>query len=826
MWIIILVGSLLLLIHHYFIKPLKYWEDKKVQHEKPLPLFGNLLPFVIRKSSNVELFHQIYNNHPNARYVGMYSFTTPSLMIKDPDLIKKIMVKEFETFPEHRPFLPSDTDPLWSNNLFAMEGGEKWHQLRSTLSPSFTSSKMKAMFVLMKECSKEFLTYYKSKGDDIEVELKDAFARFGNDVIASTAFGVTCNSLANPKNEFYILGKEIAVMGGLRRLALLITLLSPTCAKDYLYLQKRVRQFFTTLVKDTLELRRKKHIVRPDMLHLLMESQKGNLTYEEDAPEAGFAVVQESEFGKVSKKSKLVVTDDIITSQVMIFFFAGFDTVSTMMSYTIYELALNPDIQERLREEIEDGVKLSNGEITYDNLMGMQFLDMVISDPELIKKIMVKEFETFPEHRPFISSDADPLWSNNLFAMEGGEKWHQLRSTLSPSFTSSKMKAMFVLMKECSKEFLKYYQTKGDKVEIELKDAFARFGNDVIATTAFGVTCNSLANPKNEFYILAKELSFLKGFRRFALLINAMLPTFSKIFQISLFTKRSREFFTMLVKDTLKIRRERSIIRPDMLHLLMESQKGNCKYEEDTHKTGAGFAMVEESDFGKTNRNSKLEITDEIITSQVMIFFFAGFDTVSTMMSYTIYELAINPDVQKRLREEIDDAVKLSNGEITYENLLEMKFLDMVISESLRKWPPFVMVDRRSARPYTIEPENATETPLLLEKHSTILCPVFSIHRDAKYYPNPDKFEPERFSEENRKNIQPYTYLPFGVGPRNCIGSRFALLEGKLIVAEIVKNFEIFPIAKTQNPIVFSKTIFNPLPDDGIWVGFKQRKLD
>lgn len=448
---------------------------------------------------------------------------------------------------------------------------------------------------------------------------------------------------------------------------------------------------------------------------------------------------------------------------------------------------------------------------------------LMVRDPELIKKVMVKEFETFPEHIPFVPSDVDPLWSNNLFAMEGGDKWHQLRSTLSPSFTSSKMKTMFVLMKECSKKFVTYYKSKGESMDVELKETFTRFGNDVIASTAFGVTCNSLSNPKSEFYILAKELIHIGLFRRLALFINLISPTLSRIGRLSFFPKRTKRFFTALVKDTLITRKEKNIIRPDMLHLLMESQKGNLKNEEDTQEvTEAGFAVAQESDFSKANRKSKFEITDEIITAQVVIFIFAGFETVSTMLSYTVYELALNPDIQKRLRDEIDGV----NGELTYDNLMGMKYLDNIISESLRKWPPFIILDRRSTRPYTIEPEEPNESPVLLGKHSSIIFPVFSIHRDSKYYPNPDKFDPERFNEENRNNIQPYTYIPFGAGPRNCIGSRFALLEGKLIVAEIVKNFELFPIAKTQNPIVFSKTNFNPLPDDGIWVGFEQRKLD
>lgn len=463
----------------------------------------------------------------------------------------------------------------------------------------------------------------------------------------------------------------------------------------------------------------------------------------------------------------------------------------------------------------------------YFGLYSLGTASLVIRDPELIKKIAVKEFDTFPEHKPFIPSDVDPLWNNNLFAMEGGEKWHQLRSTLSPSFTSSKMKAMFVLMKECSKEFINYFERKGDSVDIELKDAFARFGTDVIATTAFGVTCNSLSDPKNEFYVLGKDLMNFKGLRRIIFLLNIICPTMAKITRVPFIPKKVSKFFGSLVKESLQLRREKKVVRPDMIHLLMEYQKGNLAQDEDAHSTPeAGFAVVEESVFGKTKQRLKVEVTDDIITSQVMIFFLAGLDTVSTMMSYTIYELALNPDIQDRLRAEIQDALSFSGGQLTYDNLMRMKYLDMIISESMRKWPPFVLFERRSVRPYTIEPEDPTETPVFLEKHSQVICPVFAIHRDSKYYPNPDKFDPERFNDENRSSIQPYTYLPFGAGPRNCIGSRFALLEGKLIVAEIVRNFEIVPVTKTQVPLVFSKTNFNPLPDGGIWVGFSRRKED
>ncbi|KAF5296535.1 hypothetical protein FQR65_LT01525 [Abscondita terminalis] len=456
-------------------------------------------------------------------------------------------------------------------------------------------------------------------------------------------------------------------------------------------------------------------------------------------------------------------------------------------------------------------------------MYNFQVPNLLVRDPDLIKKIFVKDFEVFPEHKPLLPKGVDPLWSKNLFAIEGGEDWHDLRSTLSPSFTSSKMKTMFSLMRDCSKQFSKYFSDKGDLIEVELKDSFGRFANDVIATTAFGVTCDSLSNPNNEFYVLGKQLTDFSGVNGLVFLFNLFAPTLAKLARVPIINKKVRKFFTTLVRDTIKLRKEKGVVRPDMLHLLMEAQKGQLKYEENDITPEAGFAVVEESELGKMQRKRKIQITDEIITAQALIFFFAGFDTTSTMMSYACYELAVNPEIQNKLREEVDEKLKNSNGYFTYDSITSMKYLDMVISETLRKWPPFVLTHRRSVRPYTIEPVKQGEHALHLEKGSLINCPIHAIHMDPKYYPNPTKFDPERFNDENKINIHPYTYLPFGLGPRNCIGSRFALLEGKVMVAEIISKFEIVPISKTQIPIVLSKKNLNPLPDNGIWVGFKSR---
>lgn len=146
-----------------------------------------------------------------------------------------------------------------------------------------------------------------------------------------------------------------------------------------------------------------------------------------------------------------------------------------------------------------------------------------------------------------------------------------------------------------------------------------------------------------------------------------------------MFSERVSTFFTNIIKETIKIREEKNIIRPDMIHLLMEARKGKSKQDEAVN-VNEGFAVVEESQVGKVKVPNKEELTDVDITAQALIFFTAGFDTVSSAMTFMSYELAVNPDIQKRLQKEIDDAVRKCNGSLTYEALMKMEYMDMVLS--------------------------------------------------------------------------------------------------------------------------------------------------
>lgn len=203
--------------------------------------------------------------------------------------------------------------------------------------------------------------------------------------------------------------------------------------------------------------------------------------------------------------------------------------------------------------------------------------------------------------------------------------------------------------------------------------------------------------------------------------------------------------FTSFITDLTGIRKKENIEHPDLIYTLLKAKEQNS----------------EELD---------IKLTDDDIVAQAFVFFFAGFDSELELLTFTIYELALNSDVQSKLLNEINEALKYSKGKVTYEMISNMKYLHMVISETTRKWSPTPVTDRTVTKTFTITAKHADETDLVLEEGSSILIPIYSIHRDPKYFPEPEKFDPERFSVQNKDKFVSDAFMPFGMGPRTCIG--------------------------------------------------------
>ena len=208
------------------------------------------------------------------------------------------------------------------------------------------------------------------------------------------------------------------------------------------------------------------------------------------------------------------------------------------------------------------------------------------------------------------------------------------------------------------------------------------------------------------------------------------------------------------------------------------------------------------------------KLTDEEIISQSFIFLIAGYETTANSVAYACYLLATNPDVQQKLINEIDtncpDAIS-----INYDSVQGLPYLDMVISETLRIYPPGFLINREAN-------DQAEINGIHVAKDIMIAIPVYGIHHNPKIWPNPEQFIPERFSPEEKAKRPPCSYLAFGNGPRNCIGMRLALLEAKIALVKILQNVELIAVTETENPLKI-RTGASLSPINGIYLGFRKR---
>ncbi|KAJ8729802.1 hypothetical protein PYW07_016840 [Mythimna separata] len=457
-----------------------------------------------------------------------------------------------------------------------------------------------------------------------------------------------------------------------------------------------------------------------------------------------------------------------------------------------------------------------------------EFLNEIVllRDIELVKRVCVKDFEYFLDHRSVFST-SDSFFSRNLFSLKGQE-WKDMRSTLSPAFTSSKMRLMVPFMVEVGDQMMsslqkKIKESKSGYIDIDCKDLTTRYANDVIASCAFGLKVDSHNDVDNEFYAMGK-LSSTFNFRQvliFFIISNA--PKVAQFLKLDFLSETSKKFFRKLVLETMENRELKNIIRPDMIHLLMEAKKGKLTHEDIKPNDGAaGFATVEESAVGQKEINRVW--TEDDLIAQAVLFFIAGFETVSSAMSFLLYELALSPDVQEKLAQEIKETDVKNGGKFDFNSIQNMPYLDMVVSELLRLWPPGIGLDRICTKDYNLgRPNDKAEKDFIIRKGTGVMIPAIAFHRDPEFYPNPDKFDPERFSEENKHNIPMFAYMPFGIGPRNCIGSRFALCEMKVMAYQILLRLQVSPCEKTTIPAKLDRETFNIRLQGGHWLRFRAR---
>ncbi|KAJ6222391.1 hypothetical protein RDWZM_000936 [Blomia tropicalis] len=365
---------------------------------------------------------------------------------------------------------------------------------------------------------------------------------------------------------------------------------------------------------------------------------------------------------------------------------------------------------------------------------------ILVAEPELIQQVVAKDFTTFNNRRKIPS--ADPVLSKVL-PNARDETWKRLRSVITPALSAGKLRNM----KFCIDETI-------ETLMINMNNAVDK--RNLVAITL------TFASPK---------LASLLDVR-----INRVpIEFFHKMALEIIKQKRSELHDKTKIKGT------------NFIECLLQAEVENDEIQADKTK----------------------QVTNDELIAQCVMFFVVGYDTTATTITMVSYHLALYPKVQERLYREIismisklkeenpneDDPIKL----ITYESLNHFEYLNAVIKETLRLYTPLIFAERDASTDFQLETSDG-KLRVDVKQGDIIHIPAWSVHRDPKQYPDPEKFDPERFLTPN-PTFHKYAYMPFGNGPRACVAKNLALLEARLSIIHMIRKYQFYRCPQTKVPV-------------------------
>lgn len=411
---------------------------------------------------------------------------------------------------------------------------------------------------------------------------------------------------------------------------------------------------------------------------------------------------------------------------------------------------------------------------------------LMMRDINLIKQIMVKDFDIFSDRIFGGTNEKDSVGLVNLLSINQ-PKWKYLRSKMTPSLTGQKLKRMVPLMFERGDPMLKFIDkaTADDDgwKHFELKTLSSKYTTDVISSLAFGITTNSFDENDVAFWEAGQKI--LSGLKRnIILMLLFFVPEVAPF--IEPITKPPAEFFRRIFWDSMNTREKVGNVRGDMIDSFLALKNGpqseDFKFEGDN------------------------------LLAQAVAFYVAGFEASSTAIAFAIYELACHPEYEERLYEEIKK-ILAKGEELSMDNINEMTFLDAIVTETLRLYPPLPQVDRVALRDY-----NLPGTNLTIKKGTSVFVSINGINRDSRYFSEPTVFNPLRTRNEQYDFTGSFA---FGIGPRSCVGQRLGTLITKVAVITLVMNYKIILKSDKEN-LLNPVSIFTNAAD-GLYVHLRKR---
>jgi cytochrome P450 len=446
---------------------------------------------------------------------------------------------------------------------------------------------------------------------------------------------------------------------------------------------------------------------------------------------------------------------------------------------------------------------LSEWRKKYGNFFGYYLgpkLIVVVADMDLAKEVLIKQFDCFTDRMMFVLSDRNVV-KDSLIHLQS-DNWKHIRNTITPTFTASKMKQMSSIIDEKIDTMISKLDSLADKkATFDIYDSFQALTLDVIGQCAFALKVNCQTDPNDPFMFHGQQFFREADIKRDKLLTLAVLfPEFDKFWTMfRSFTKfgHHEQWLIDVLRKVVNERRKnyKANESVDYLQLLFEQQK---QEESETAKNGA----------------QKWSLTDDAVLGNAFVFLLAGYETTSTALGFTAWLLAKHRDVQDRLQKEIDEKVTDKNV-VNYDLLHKLPYLDAVYHEALRVYPPVVQFLTRTCV------KECDVGPIHFVPGVQVNVPTSEIHNDPDVWPEPEKFDPDRFLNST---FPVMSWLPFGVGPRNCVGMRFADMEYKMALVRILQKFNIVLGPDSEDPLKTMENAVMLRPKNGVQIRVEKRK--
>ena len=442
----------------------------------------------------------------------------------------------------------------------------------------------------------------------------------------------------------------------------------------------------------------------------------------------------------------------------------------------------------------------------YGNVVGIYHGHMpvlLVADPEMIEAICIKHFDKFRNRK--INLDLGSLLRKTV-ALSNDGQWRFLRDQISEVFKPIYLKKISGNLLQSTNHLISNIEDKlKNETDFDFQELCLCFSVDSMCNSLFSHNINSYKDKEDKIVNMIRKgwSAGTVGIARPALAcaICPLMATMFSIFHYNAIPSDVREFFSQVVTSNM-LKRHTDGEQNDLLSFIMKTTRRNSTVEcqNNTART-------------INNVSSEYKLSETEMVANCLFFFLAGYDTTASTVVFTLYCLAKNQDCQEQLVKEIQN-----NISDTLDDVDKLEYLDMVINESLRIFPTYLRFSRCVQEDIVIKGTKFC-------KGTEVSFPVYAIHRNPEYFPDPEKFDPNRFSYLNTSKRNPFSFIPFGVGQRDCFAQTYAKITVKTAVVALLQKFRFSLSKKQMDPPPLSKG-FYLRPENGLWLTVEKRTGD